>query len=560
MPAQAETQVEQPNPERLERMNRDPRVPHFAVGPSRPLRTKAPSLGRSEHLRSSVARTNRLGQPGWVFLWLAVPLLLASIVGPADVAAAEATLPLPARPEAIEFEPLSFEPPQAASFRHLLSDGTVVYLAPSHEFPLIKLSLTFKGGSSLDPADLPGLATMTARLVREGGTSAKRPTEFDEELDFLATEVSVSATDTFTTATLNSLTSTFAESLGLFLGMLREPAFDADRLETVKARQLAQLSQRNDDAASILAREWKRLAFGADHFEAAEPTSASVAALSRERLVEMHRRIFHPGNLIVAVSGDFDEREMLANLEQALAGWQRGEIAPSPTPPTAELTPGLYHVPKDIPQGKVVLGRRSIRRDDPDAIPLLVLNEILGAGGFTSRLMQKVRSNEGLAYSVRSSLQPRVDYPGDFRASFESKNATVALATKIVLGEIAAVRDEPVTEGELETAKKSLIETFPRQFESKPQMLKVFVNDEWTRRPADFWQNFRSRVEAVTAADLQRVARKHLDPATLAILVVGDWDAIAAGDRDKRASMSEFFGGKVTHLPLRDPLTLEPLP
>ena len=189
-----------------------------------------------------------------------------------------------------------------------------------------------------------------------------------------------------------------------------------------------------------------------------------------------------------------------------------------------------------------------------------MLNEILGAGGFTSRLMQKVRSNEGLAYSVRSSLQPRFDYPGDFRASFESKNATVALATKIVLGEIAAVRDEPVTEDELETAKKSLIETFPRQFESKPQMLKVFVNDEWTRRPADFWQTFRSRVEAVTAADLQRVARKHLDPATLAILVVGDWDAIEAGDRDKRASMSEFFDGKVTHLPLRDPLTLEPLP
>ena len=497
-------------------------------------------------------------------MWL-IPrllLLLPAVMPlmPRQAVAAESTLQLPARPETIEFAPLTFEPPAAASFRHVLSDGTVVYLAPTHEFPLINLAITFKGGGSLDPADLPGLATMTARLVREGGIPTKKPAEFDEELDFLATEVSVAATDTFTTATMNCLESTFAESLTLFLDMLREPAFDADRLETAKARLLAQLAQRNDDAASILVREWKRLAFGPDHFEAAEPTAASVAALSRERLEEMHRRIFHPGNMIVAVSGDFDEQEMLVTIEKAIAGWKRGELAPAPVAHTATLAAGLYHVPKAIPQGKVVIGCRSIERDDPDAIPLLVLNEILGAGGFTSRLMQKVRSNEGLAYSVRSVLQPRVDYPGDFRAGFESKNATVALATKIVLDEIRQIRTEPVSEDELETARRGLIETFPRQFESKPQMLRVFVNDEWTKRSPDFWKTFRAKLEAVTAADLQRVARKHLDPDKMAILVVGDWDDIAPGDLENRASMKDFFGGQVTHLPLRDPLTLEPLP
>jgi zinc protease len=274
----------------------------------------------------------------------------------------------------------------------------------------------------------------------------------------------------------------------------------------------------------------------------------------------MHQRIFHPGNMIIAVSGDFDEQDMLARLERAVAGWERREPAPDPVPPEVVLDPGLYHVPKDIPQGKVVMGLRSIKRDDPDLIPFLLLDEILGAGGFTSRLMQQVRSNEGLAYSVRSTVTPKVYYPGDFRAGFESKNATVALATKIVLDEIGKVRDELVTEDELETAKQSLIETFPRQFESKPQMLRVFVNDEWTGRAADYWQTFRDKVKAVTREDLQRVARKHLDPAKMAILVVGDWDAIAPGDLEKRASMQEFFGGAVTHLPLRDPLTLEPLP
>ena len=475
-------------------------------------------------------------------------------------ATATATAGIPSRPEQIAFAPLAFEPPDASTFRRTLADGTVVYLAPSREFPLVNLVVTFKGGASLDPADVPGLASMTARMVREGGTATMGPAELDESLDFLATDVGVAANETFTAATMNCLKSNFDESLKLFLDMLRTPAFEPQRLETARARVLESLKQRNDDASSILSREWKRLVYGTNHFEASEPTDRTVAAISRDRLAEMHRRIFHPGNMIVSVSGDFDEKEMLGKLEKALAGWERGEPVADPVAPTAVLQPGLYHVPKEIPQGKVVMGNRAITRDDPDAIPFLLLNEILGAGGFTSRLMQQVRSNEGLAYSVRSVLTPRVFYPGDFRAGFESKNATVALAAKIVMEQIAKMRNELVTDDELETAKASLIETFPRQFESRPQMLRVFVNDEWTKRPKDYWKTFRDKVRAVTREDLKRVAQKHLDPETMAILVVGDWENIAPGDLEKRASMNDFFAGKVKHLPLRDPLTLKPLP
>jgi len=485
----------------------------------------------------------------------------ASAAGTASgKAAGTAAAGIPARPEQIVFAPLAFEPPDASTFRRTLADGTVVYLAPSHEFPLVNLVVTFKGGASLDPAGIPGLASMTARMVREGGTATMGAAELDESLDFLATDVGVAANETFTAATMNCLKSNFDESLKLFLDMLRAPAFDAQRLGTAKGRVLESLKQRNDDASSILSREWKRLVYGTDHFEASEPTDRTVAAISRERLTEMHRRIFHPGNMIVSVSGDFDENEMLGKLERAFSGWERGEPVADPVAPKAVLEPGLYHVPKEIPQGKVVMGSRAITRDDPDAIPFLLLNEILGAGGFTSRLMQQVRSNEGLAYSVRSALTPRVFYPGDFRAGFESKNATVALASKIVMEQIAKMRNELVTDDELETAKASLIETFPRQFESRPQMLRVFVNDEWTKRPKDYWKTFRDKVRAVTREDLKRVAQKHLDPEKMAILVVGDWENIAPGDLEKRASMNEFFGGKVKHLPLRDPLTLEPLP
>jgi len=435
---------------------------------------------------------------------------------------------IPPRPEAIEFQPLEYTPPRAADFRRMLSDGTIVYVAESHEFPLVNVSITFKGGGSLDPAATPGLASVMARMVREGGAGDMSPAMFDETLDFLATEMSVSAGNTFTTARMNSLSGNLDESLQLFVTMLRKPAFEKQRLEVVKARLLESLKQRNDNASSILAREWKAMLYGRNHFEASQPTASSVEAISREQLEAIHRQIIHPGNMIVAVSGDFAVEEMLEKLTKAFQGWERGAVAPDPKMPEAVLVPGLYHVQKEIPQGKVVLGKRGIVRDDPDAIPLLLLNEILGAGGFTSRLMQKVRSNEGLAYSVRSILSQRINYPGAFQATFESKNPTVALATKIVLGEIALIRQQPVTDEEIEVAKQGLIETFPRQFESKPTTLQVFVNDEWTNRPKDYWQTFREKVRSVTKDDLLRVAKKHLDPSQMAILVVGDWEAIAS--------------------------------
>jgi len=467
---------------------------------------------------------------------------------------------LPARPEELEFEALDFKVPEAKQFRRTLPDGTVVFVAPTHEFPLVKVSITFKGGSSLDPAEIPGLVASTARMVREGGTETAKPAEFDEQLDFLATEMGVGSNDTFTTASMNCLTANLDESLGLFVEMLRKPGFDDERLETSKAQMLEALKQRNDDASTILSREWRRLMWGSDHFEAREPTAASVAAMTPERLREVHARIFHPGNMIVAVSGDVDEKEILSKLTKAFTGWKKGPAVPDPVAPTAELAPGLYHVPKEIPQGKVVIGKRAIERDDPDAIPLMLLNDILGGSGFTSRIMQQVRSNEGLAYSAASAVAPKVNYPGQFQARFESKNATVALATKIILDLVEGVRDDLVSYEELETAKLAEIETFPRQFESKPAMLRVFVNDEWTKRDPSFWQTYRDKVSAVTREDLQRVAKEHLDPAKMAILVVGDWDEIEKGDLQKRATMGEFFGGKVKHLPLRDPLTLEPLP
>ena len=466
---------------------------------------------------------------------------------------------IPPHPDEIVFSPLAFEPPEAGDFRHILSNGVPVYLAPSHEFPLINAVFSFKGADDLDGPEERGLATATGAMIRRGGTTSVSAEDLDEEFDFLAAIASTSSHGIRSTATLNCLTSNFNRSFALFLQMLRSPGFQADRLATYKQQVFEQLKQRNDHAASILSREWRSLLYGDDHFEAAEPTAASIESITEDGLRSMHRRIFHPGNLIVAVTGDFDPPRMLERLEEALAGWEAGATVPDPPAPRATFAPGVYHVEKEIPQGRVSIGLRSIRRDHPDYFALLMANRILGGGGFTSRIVSRVRSDEGLAYSARSIFRPRVHYPGEFQASFQSKNRTVALAAKIIFEEIRRIRSEPVGTEELATAAGSLIETFPRRFESKAGMLRLFVDDELTGREPAFWQTYRDDVRAVTSDDIMRVTKKYLVPEDMAFLVVGRWGEIEAGDLEGRARMSEFFGGSVTHLPLRDPLTLEPI-
>ena len=466
---------------------------------------------------------------------------------------------IPPHPDEIVFSPLAFEPPEAGDFRHILSNGVPVYLAPSHEFPLINAVFSFKGADDLDGPEERGLATATGAMIRRGGTTSVSAEDLDEEFDFLAAIASTSSHGIRSTATLNCLTSNFNRSFALFLQMLRSPGFQADRLATYKQQVFEQLKQRNDHAASILSREWRSLLYGDDHFEAAEPTAASIESITEDGLRSMHRRIFHPGNLIVAVTGDFDPPRMLERLEEALAGWEAGATVPDPPAPRATFAPGVYHVEKEIPQGRVSIGLRSIRRDHPDYFALLMANRILGGGGFTSRIVSRVRSDEGLAYSARSIFRPRVHYPGEFQASFQSKNRTVALAAKIIFEEIRRIRSEPVGTEELATAAGSLIETFPRRFESKAGMLRLFVDDELTGRDPAFWQTYRDDVRAVTSDDIMRVTKKYLVPEDMAFLVVGRWGEIEAGDLEGRARMSEFFGGSVTHLPLRDPLTLEPI-
>lgn len=465
---------------------------------------------------------------------------------------------IPAKPDQLKFAPISYTPPRAADHRVVLKNGMVVFVVEDPTLPLVNIALTVRTGSYLEPAGKEGLASFTGAQMRQGGTKSLTAEQLDEKLDFLAATATSGIGGTAGQASLNCLSDNLDQALAVFVEMLRYPRFQEDRLALAKEQALQEMKKRNDDSADIERYEWSALLTGEKHYTNHWTTEASVRAITREDMVAFHRTYFQPANMIAAVSGSFKRSDIVRKLEAAFANWPSTRMAVPPVP--GELytaAPGLYRIDKEVNQGRVTIGLPVVKRDHPDIYALEVMNEVLGGAGFTSRITKTVRSNEGLAYSAGSGLTFGVYAPGPFRAAFQSKSRTVAYAAQLVFGEIRKLREAPVTEEELKTIKDNLIATFPSSFASKAQTAGVFASDEYTKRDPAFWQTYRDRIAAVTAADIQRVAREHLVPEKMIVLVVGDQKEIAIGDGKHDAKLDALVSGKATDLPLRDPMTMK---
>jgi zinc protease len=485
---------------------------------------------------------------------------MALVVWLSGVGALTRAQDIPAHPRELKYTTLSYTPPKREQYRHVLSNGVVVYAVEDHDLPLISITTRVRTGSYLDPAGKEGLAELTGAQMRVGGTTAKTAEEFDEAAAFLAANISSAIGATQGNASLNLLTKDIDQGLALYFDMLRNPRFQEDRLKLAKSQILQGMERRNDRTDNIEDREWSRLMYGADHFMSKDSTKASIESITREDMIAFHQRYYHPGGFIFAVSGDFDTKQLLAKLEAAMKGWPANKQAVPPVPkPTNTIVAGLYTVQKaDVNQGRVSIGHIGSMRDTPDSYALEIMNEILGGGTFSSRITSRVRSDEGLAYSAESSYGMGTYFPGSFRATFQSKNSTTSQAIEIVLEEINRIRTAKVSQEELDSAKNSFIEVFPRIFSTAAQIAGTFAQDEYTKRSPDFWNTYRDRIRAVTVDDVQRVAQKYLEPDKLVVLVVGNIDEITKGNPDKpQFSLTKIArDGTVRRIPLPDPLTM----
>ncbi|HET7435786.1 MAG TPA: pitrilysin family protein [Thermoanaerobaculia bacterium] len=402
-----------------------------------------------------------------------------------------------------------------------LSNGMVIFLMEDHELPLIRGSATIRGGERDVPADHTGLVRILGSAWRTGGTTTKTGDALDDLLESRAARVETAGGDDSMSVGLDVLKGDFDAVFPIFVDVLRNPAFREDKIELAKTLLRSAISRRNDEPGSILSRQLTKLAYGAQSVYAREPEYATVAKVTRDDLLAFHKRFVVPNNIILAFVGDFDSAKMEKTLRTTFASWPRGQAAPRPVEDIQPAKPGVYFVEKaDVTQANIGMAHLGTTRNNPDYAALSVLNQIF-SGGFSGRLMQRLRSQRGLTYGAGGGVGMSWDHPGAFRASMSTKSSTAIEGIDALRGEVAALTRDPVTPEELALAKETLLNEFIFQNDTRAKVLNQAVLLEFYGYPKDFFQRYPSLIEKVTAADVQRVAQKYVHPDQLAVLVVG---------------------------------------
>lgn len=446
-------------------------------------------------------------------------------------------------PRTMTFDPVTIIVPEVE--RVVLENGLIVYLLPDRELPLVSVSAMIRTGAIYEPADKVGLAGLTGIVMRTGGTARLAGDQVDEELEFLAANISMGIGAESGSASLDLLKKDLLRGLAIFADMLRTPAFEPAKVDQAKRQALEAIRRRPDSPGGIAAREFRKLLFGADHPLGRESTTDTVSRITRDDLVAFHRQFFAPNSLILGVTGDFEKPAMLDALRQAFGDWKPQTVALPALPPVT-ASPGAGRsvniLRRDLSQTHLRIGHLSVREDDPDYFALALLEDILGGNSFTSRLFRDVRSRQGLAYSVGSRVVPGNAGPGVFMMQALTKGPSTYQALSSMLDHMERMRQEPVAPEELQLAKDAFLNSFVFSFADSGLIVGRLMGLEYHGLPKDFLQRFRDSVVRLTKEDLLRVARQHLHPDRVIILAVGK-------DNDFEKPLSAF--GQITVLTLK---------
>lgn len=405
--------------------------------------------------------------------------------------------------------------------RTVTPNGLTVLVLDSPSVPIVHINVLVKAGAVFDPDSKAGLANLTAQLLDEG-TKTRSATQIAQEIEFVGGELSTAAGGDFATATVRVLKKDVDLGFTLLADILLNPAFAEREVARVRSQTLGEIQGQKDEPGIVADKAFDEIVFkGHPYNRPPIGTEETLPRITRKDLFEFHDTHYRPNHTVIAIVGDIREFEALELVNKHFSRWARKEAATSSFPAPAPLSESVLKlIDKDLTQANVILGHVGIDRRNPDFYAVSVMNYILGGGGFSSRLVNRIRDEQGLAYDVDSGFEATV-MPGPFTVRLQTRSSTANQAITGVLAEIKRIRTDPVADQELADAKAYLIGSFPLRLDTTAKMAALLNLIELHGLGLSYFQDYPKALAVVTKDDVLRVAEKYLHPDKYALVVVG---------------------------------------
>ena len=411
-----------------------------------------------------------------------------------------------------------------------MPNGIRLLVIPQPHLPMVVINMLIDAGSRFDPRGKEGLAALTANLLSEG-TDKRSAADIHDAVDFLGAKLSGGAGDDYASVALTVLKKDLAAGFDLFSDVLLRPKFAKPEFSRKRDEALAELESEEQNPGAVAERAFRKAMFVSGPYRA-EPSGwkESVAKLTPADIKTFYQAAYQPQRAILVASGDVTLDEMKDLTERLFGGWH-GTKAEAKLPEPAPAPPAeTVRIDRELTQTNLVWGHRGTTRDDPEWYAIQVMNYILGGGGFSSRMMNSIRIEGGLAYSVASYFVPG-KLPGSFQVVLQTKTATTGDALRRMRQEVDRMRSEPVSDEELASAKKYLTGSFPLRFDSDGEMVGFFSQVEFYGLGLDYPERYEGLINAITKQDVQRVAQKYLHPEEAILVLVGKQAEIQLPDK-----------------------------
>src|SRR5881296_2361440 len=410
---------------------------------------------------------------------------------------------------------------------HVLHNGMKILLVENPSLPTVSLNASVLTGARYDPESKAGVAIMASRLLDEG-TETRTSFEIADAIESVGGAIEADGSFERVVVSAGVLNKDVPLGLELLAELLMRPVFPQEYVDKEKQRTLAEIASAKDRPQVVAGWAFNELVYQ-DHplHRPSHGYPETVARITRDDLMDFHRRYFVPNNVILSIVGDFRVPELLPKIEKAFTGWSRKPIAfPSYPKPVRQTSKREKYINMPAQQVNIYLGHLGITRTNPDYYALQVLDTILGGGaGFTARIPQRLRDELGLAYTTFASITMTAGLdPGRFVAFIGTSPENMRLATEGLVNEIRRIREEPVTAQELQNAKDYLTGSFVFSFESSPQIARFLVHADVYGLGFNYVVKYPEYIRSVTIEDISRVARMYLDSENYTLVVVGPVD------------------------------------